>query len=63
MKPQQDPRIDVPTLGARTAELARAAGLDGIAAEAGRTLLAGRDETVAAFRGAGIFLFGFPGPE
>ena len=62
MKPQQDPRIDVPTLGARTAELARAAGLDGVAAEAGRTLLAGREETIAAFGRAGLFLVGLPGP-
>jgi len=58
MKPQQDPRLDVPTIGPVTAQHARRAGLYGVAGEAGRTLLAGRDETVEAFRRAGLFLFG-----
>ena len=58
MKPQQDARLDVPTLGPETARHARAAGLDGVAAEAGRTLLAGRAETIAAFAAAGLFLYG-----
>jgi len=62
MKPQQDSRLDVPTLGPETARYAKEAGLDGVAAEAGRTLLAGRDETIAAFAVAGLFLFGMPGP-
>jgi DUF1009 family protein len=63
MKPQQDSRLDVPTLGAETAHRARRAGLDGVAAEAGRTLLAGREETVAAFANAGLFLFGLASNE
>lgn len=58
MKPQQDARLDVPTLGPETARHAKAAGLDGVAAEAGRTLLAGREETIAAFAAAGLFLYG-----
>ena len=62
MKPHQDSRLDVPTIGPGTAELARAAGLSGVAAEAGRTILAGRDETIAAFRHAGLFLLGLDGP-
>jgi DUF1009 family protein len=63
MKPQQDPRLDVPTIGPATAEAALRAGLHGVAGEAGRTLLAGRDETLEAFRRAGLFLFGIPGAD
>jgi DUF1009 family protein len=63
MKPQQDERLDVPTIGPATAEHARRAGLVGVAGEAGRTLLAGRDETIEAFRRAGLFLFGMTSPE
>ncbi len=63
MKPQQDPRLDIPTLGPATAEAARRAGLDGVAAEAGRALVAGRAETVEAFRRAGLFLCGLEAGE
>lgn len=62
MKPNQDSRIDLPTLGPGTAERARAAGLEGVAAEAGRTLLAGPAETLEAFRRAGLFLLGISAP-
>jgi DUF1009 family protein len=58
MKPHQDPRLDLPTVGPNTAELAAQAGLAGVAVEAGRALLAGRDETIAAFEGRGLFLVG-----
>ena len=50
LKPQQDGRHDVPTIGPATAERAERAGLAGVAAEAGRTMLVGRDETIDAFR-------------
>jgi UDP-2,3-diacylglucosamine hydrolase len=60
-KPQQDLRLDVPTIGAATASEAHAAGLDGVAAEAGRALIAGRSETVEAFRARGLFLLGLDG--
>jgi DUF1009 family protein len=63
MKPQQDARLDVPTIGPATAEAARRAGLAGVAAEAGRTLLAGREATLDSFRRAGLFLFGIPAGE
>ena len=62
MKPNQDSRIDLPTIGADTAHNARAAGLDGIAADAGRTLLADPARTYAAFRETGLFLVGMPAP-
>ena len=58
LKPQQDGRHDLPTIGPRTAETAARAGLAGVAAEAGRAILVGRDETIDAFRKAGLFLFG-----
>ena len=60
MKPTQDRRIDLPTIGPETAEKARAAGLQGVAADAGRTLLAGPTETLEAFRRSGLFLLGLP---
>jgi UDP-2,3-diacylglucosamine hydrolase len=63
MKPSQDPRLDVPAVGAASAEAARAAGLDGVAAEAGRTILVGRDKTIEAFRRAGLFLMGWGGDD
>jgi UDP-2,3-diacylglucosamine hydrolase len=63
MKPQQDSRLDVPTLGPETSRYAKEAGLDGVAAEAGRTLFAGREETIAAFAAADLFLFGMPAPS
>jgi UDP-2,3-diacylglucosamine hydrolase len=34
MKPGQDPRLDVPAIGAASADTAKAAGLDGVAVEA-----------------------------
>ncbi len=62
MKPTQDPRLDLPCIGPQTAAAARRAGLDGVVGEAGRALLAGRDETVAAFAEAGLFLLGLRHP-
>lgn len=61
-KPQQDGRHDVPTIGPDTAEKAARAGLVGVAAEAGRTMLVGREETIEAFRRAGLFLLGLKPP-
>jgi DUF1009 family protein len=58
MKPNQDSRLDLPTVGPQTAELAAAAGLAGVGVESGRALLAGRDETIAAFDRCGLFLIG-----
>lgn len=62
MKPNQDPRLDLPTIGPATAELAAAAGLSGVAAEAGRALLAGRRETISAFDDCRLFLIGIRQP-
>jgi DUF1009 family protein len=60
LKEGQDGRHDLPTIGPHTAERAAEAGLAGVAAEAGRAMLVGREETITAFRCAGLFLAGLP---
>jgi DUF1009 family protein len=55
-KPQQDRRIDLPTIGPATVRLAAEAGLRGIAVEAGATILLDQPEAVAAADMAGLFL-------
>lgn len=57
-KPGQESRIDRPTIGPQTVRLAAAAGLRGIAVEAGATLLLDRDEVVGAADAAGVFVVG-----
>jgi DUF1009 family protein len=57
-KPQQERRVDLPTIGARTVETAAAAGLRGIAVQAGGALVIDRAATTAAADAAGIFLVG-----
>lgn len=58
VKPGQDRRADLPTLGPETVRLAAAAGLRGIAFEADGTLIIERDATAAAADAAGLFLLG-----
>ncbi len=57
-KPQQDLRADLPSIGPSTVKGAVAAGLAGIAVEAGRALVLERGETMAAAEQAGIFITG-----
>ena len=57
-KPQQDLRADLPTIGVSTVENARAAGLAGIAVEAGRALVVEREAMIAAANAAGLFVVG-----
>ena len=57
-KPQQDMRLDVPTIGADTVRAAAAAGLVGIAIEAGRVLTLELTEMRALADGDGLFLWG-----
>lgn len=52
----QDMRADVPVVGPHTLERVLAAGLGGIAVEAGRTIIASRAELVRAADRAGAFL-------
>ncbi len=58
VKPGQDRRTDLPTIGPDTIRGAIAAGLRGVAFEAGGTILAQRDEAIAAADAAGLFLLG-----
>lgn len=58
VKPGQDRRADLPTIGPHTLERAAAAGLRGIAVEAGGTLLTDRAGCIATADGAGLFLVG-----
>jgi len=62
-KPQQDVRLDLPTIGPDTVAAVVRAGFRGIAAEAGGTLSLGREGMAAAADDAGIFLVGVTVPR
>ena len=57
-KPQQDVRFDLPSIGVGTVREAVAAGLKGIAAEAGASLLVDRDAVIAEADRNGLFIIG-----
>lgn len=57
-KPNQDMRLDLPTIGAATLEKVEAAGLAGIAVEAGRVMLLDRETLIAEADRRGLFLTG-----
>ena len=57
-KPQQDMRIDLPTIGTRTVENAKASGLNGLAVHAGNTLIVDEAEVIRAADKAGLFIIG-----
>ncbi|MBI1205873.1 MAG: DUF1009 domain-containing protein [Azospirillum sp.] len=57
-KPQQDKRLDLPTIGPATVERAAAAGLRGIAVEAGATLMLDRAEVRRLADHHGLFVVG-----
>ena len=59
----QEMRADRPTLGPRTIEGARDAGLRGVAVEARRTLLVDRERMVEIADKAGMFLVAVAAPE
>jgi UDP-2,3-diacylglucosamine hydrolase len=58
-KPQQERRIDLPTIGLATLEGAARAGLAGIAVEAGGALVMDRAAMIAAADEAGMFVIGY----
>jgi UDP-2,3-diacylglucosamine hydrolase len=58
-KPEQERRIDLPTTGVSTVELAAAAGLAGIGIEAGGALMLNRPAMIEAAESLGLFLYGF----
>jgi hypothetical protein len=60
LKPTQDGKTDLPVIGTETVKRVAAAGLAGIAVEAGNTLLMNRAAVAAAADAAGLFVYGFP---
>ncbi len=61
-KPQQDTRLDMPTIGMQTVRRAFEAGLSGIAVEAGASLILEREAVIAAADKLGIFVKGYTAP-
>jgi len=59
-KPGQELRVDMPAIGPRTVELAAAAGLAGMAVEAGTVLLLDRGEALLAADTCGMAIEGLP---
>lgn len=59
-KPQQERRIDLPTIGLNTVELAAEAGLAGIGYEAEGALVLNAEQIRARATELGLFLYGFP---
>ena len=57
-KPDQEYRVDLPTIGTATIEAASRAGLRGIAVEAGGALIVDRQAVIEAADEAGIFVIG-----
>jgi DUF1009 family protein len=62
-KPQQERRIDLPTIGVTTVRGAAEAGLAGIAVEAGGALLVDRAAVAALADELGVFVYGFTETE
>jgi DUF1009 family protein len=59
-KPGQELRVDMPAIGPRTVEHAAAAGLAGVAVEAGAVLLLDRHAAVPAADASGVAIEGLP---
>lgn len=57
-KPQQDKRVDLPTIGLDTVLGAAQAGLKGIAVEAGSALLLDKAQVITAADERGLFVYG-----
>lgn len=58
IRPNQDLRIDLPTIGHRTVEHMADAGLSGIAVEAGKVIAANRIDLIEKANEKGIFIIG-----
>jgi DUF1009 family protein len=56
-KPAQDRRVDLPTIGPATVEMAAKAGLSGIVLEAGGVIVLAQDDVIAAANRLGLFLW------
>ncbi|MER8422737.1 UDP-2,3-diacylglucosamine diphosphatase LpxI [Mesorhizobium sp. M0622] len=62
-KPGQELRADLPSIGPLTVEAAHAAGLAGIAVEAGRSLVLEGPATIGRANALGLFVIGLPAAE
>ncbi|OBQ75245.1 LpxI family protein [Mesorhizobium erdmanii] len=62
-KPGQELRADLPSIGPQTVEAAHAAGLAGIAVEAGRSLILEGPATLSRANELGLFIVGLPAAE
>jgi DUF1009 family protein len=62
-KPGQEKRADLPAVGPTTIELAHAAGLSGVAVEAGQSLVLDGPEMIARANALGLFALGLPPRE
>ena len=62
-KPGQELRADLPSIGPQTVESAHAAGLAGIAVEAGRSLILEGPETLSRANALGLFIVGLAAKE
>lgn len=60
LKPGQQRKVDLPTIGTGTVEAAAKAGLRGIAIEAGSAIVVDREAVAAAADEAGLFVIGVP---
>ena len=60
IKPGQETRVDLPTIGPKTIELVNAAGLAGIIVEAGGAFVIDREEVIDLADAANIFVVGLP---
>lgn len=58
-KPQQEKRVDLPTIGIETIERIAEQGFAGIAVEAGASLIVGRREVARRADALGVFVIGF----
>lgn len=58
LKPDQERRVDLPTIGVRTIENAHTAGLSGIVVEAGNAFFYEREEAIALADKYGLFVIG-----
>lgn len=63
LKPEQDARVDLPTIGPMTVEKAAEAGLAGIVAEGGRAFVIDRQEVIKLANASGLFVAGLPPPK
>lgn len=57
-KPNQERRVDLPTIGLNTVEIITSLGFSGIALEAEKTLILEKEQAIAAADKNGVFIYG-----